>query len=135
MGDTLANRLSSRALTYLIHHIFLPPELPQEDDYCSEDELTLLNITLAALRKFQSYVSGIQNDAIGSAVATITSLMSVRDSEDAVSKRKLESALQNLGRIGGHINTILPFILLSRARQKPNNSASHTSPECCSHDQ
>ena len=99
MDGALVNGLSSRALMYLIHHIFLPPKLPQEDDYDSEDESTLLNITLDALRRFQNCVIGDQNGTIGSIIVMITSLISVRHSfasVGAVSERKLESALRDL---------------------------------------
>ena len=113
MDEALANGPSSGALMYLIHHIFLPPKLPQEDDHDSEYETTLLNITLNALQRFQSSIIGDQNDTIGSIIAMITSLISARDtsgSADAVSGRKLESALRDLCKKGKHMQHYCSYL-------------------------
>ncbi|KAF2003879.1 hypothetical protein P154DRAFT_531927 [Amniculicola lignicola CBS 123094] len=44
--------MEAEALRYLIHHIVLPPKLPQEDDWSISNERALLNLTLQAFRDF-----------------------------------------------------------------------------------
>ncbi|EXJ68848.1 uncharacterized protein A1O5_07780 [Cladophialophora psammophila CBS 110553] len=126
MDRALANRFSPGALTYLIHHIFLPPKLPQEDDHDPEYESVLLNVVLDALGRFRNCVIGDQNETIGSVIAMISGMISLRDSSasaDAVSERKLESALRALckkvgsGTILLHIRAQNTGVMVSRVDQ------------------
>jgi hypothetical protein len=46
--------VSFEAIIYLIHHIFLPPQLPQKDDYNLKHEKVLLDLTCKALSSFKA---------------------------------------------------------------------------------
>lgn len=53
MTPSGGNHTSSAAINYIFHHVFLPPEVPQQDDFNWEYEVQLLNIvsdTLAELK-------------------------------------------------------------------------------------
>ena len=44
--------MSLQATLYLFHHVILPPELPQADDWKAEYEEALLGMTVEALQMF-----------------------------------------------------------------------------------
>jgi hypothetical protein len=104
MNGTSSNRLPSRAIMYLIRHIFLPPKLPHEDDFDSEYETILLDTTVDALLKFKDCVTYEQNGIIDSVIAMITNLRTVHDSFSTVSEQKLGNALRDLCKKGKHIS-------------------------------
>jgi len=52
--------LSLEATLYLVHHIVLPPKLPQADDCRSEHEDALLDTTVEALQTFGEAVRNEQ---------------------------------------------------------------------------
>ena len=45
----------SEHLTYIINHVFLPPELPHEDDSDPLKDIALVSTLLAAVKSFQEY--------------------------------------------------------------------------------
>jgi hypothetical protein len=45
--------LDPEALQYLIHHVFLPPKLPQKSDTSSENDRALFEQICAALKAFE----------------------------------------------------------------------------------
>lgn len=53
--------LSLEATLYLIHHIILPPKLPQADDSKVEYENALLDTTVEALQTFGESVRNEQS--------------------------------------------------------------------------
>jgi hypothetical protein len=46
---------NDRALDYIFHHVFLPPRLPQEDDYKHGAETVLLRSVSESLTRFQRF--------------------------------------------------------------------------------
>lgn len=44
-------------LRYMIHHVFLPPKLPQKDDTSPKFEGALLNTMIECITKFQSLIA------------------------------------------------------------------------------
>lgn len=129
-----SKRLPSGAILYLIHHIFLPPKLPNGEDFHSEYETILLDTTIDVLLKFKDYVTSEQNGIIDLVIATVTNLRTVHDSfgtEGSVSEVKLGNALRNLSKKG----KLMPLLILRLAgfpltSQRWNDSATHTRPEC-----
>jgi len=51
---------SLEATLYLIHHIVLPPKLPQADDCEVEYENALLDITIESLQKFGEAIQKVE---------------------------------------------------------------------------
>lgn len=94
------------AIMYLIHHIFLPPKLPQEDDFDSEFETILLDTVIDNLLKFKNCVTS-NKSIIDSVIALVTTLRNVRDSPSnlgAISEEELRNALRDLCKKGERIS-------------------------------
>jgi hypothetical protein len=106
MKGTPSNGVSFGAIMYLIYHIFLPPKLPQEDDFDSEYEMILLDTTIDVLLKFKDCVTDDQNGVIDSVVAMVTNLRAVRDSDavGAVSQGNLGNVLRDLCKKGNRMS-------------------------------
>jgi hypothetical protein len=101
MGGTSSKVLPPGAATYLINHIFLPPNLPQADDVSMEHEVLMLEVTIDRLSKFKGHM--LEHSAIiDAAIAMITTLRDVRDSlsTGAVDEKKLRDGLAELCKEG-----------------------------------
>lgn len=94
--------LNPEAVTYLINHVFLPPQVPQSDDFDPKLESIIIKVDTASLQKLLRSSNLSQQVTIASAIAMITSLSKVHDSATrSVSENKLRDALVNLCRQGG----------------------------------
>lgn len=84
--------LSSDALQYIIHHVFLPPKLPQEDDSDTANDIALTNQVLAALRAFDA----IQGHASSKTAPLATSIAMIENmiTSRVTDGRLLEEAVQ-----------------------------------------
>lgn len=94
--------MSRDNIEYLVHHIFLPPKLPQKDDFRVEDELFLLNAITAAFEKFESRAKDYPNNILEALHSTISCLKSVHDGSNGLSAAKLEEAFMQLPAAGQH---------------------------------
>jgi hypothetical protein len=91
------NKPSPNAIAYLIHHLVLPPKLPQGDDSDPHYERILLRTTIRALQEFQTHFkNAVQSRNIESVVFTVTNLLDSRDSDGSVSGSQLVSFLAGL---------------------------------------
>jgi len=100
MDGSSSNRTPLDAIMYMIHHIFLPPELPQEDDFDPQHERILLNTTSDALQMFNAAAGYGLQGIIESVIAMMDNLRIVRGDLGAISEGKLESALRKLPKRG-----------------------------------
>jgi hypothetical protein len=100
MNRTPNNKLPLGALTYMIHHVFLPPKLPNKDDFNAEYDTILLDTTISSLLKFKGFIKQDQAVIVDCVIAMITNLRAVRDSNGAVSEEKLADALRDLDKKG-----------------------------------
>jgi hypothetical protein len=48
------DKMEAETLRYLIHHIVLPPKLPQKDDWSASNERALLTHTVRAFRDLRN---------------------------------------------------------------------------------
>jgi hypothetical protein len=105
MGNTPNNQiLTAEAVTYLINHIFLPPKLPQYDDFDIEYETVIAKVAIASLSKFKNHVHHSHHATVASAIAMVTSLRNVYDAATgSVSEKKLVDALVHICQQGEHI--------------------------------
>lgn len=118
--------LNPEAVTYLINHVFLPPQVPQSDDFDPKLESIIIKVVTASLQKLLHSSKLSQQVTIASATAMITSLSEVHDpATRSVSEHKLRDALVNLCRQGEH--TICPFTIPC-ASQLANSSKGGTVP-------
>lgn len=100
MESSSCNRTPLDAIEYMIHHIFLPPKLPNKDDFHPQHESVLLKATSDALQKFKANVECDQQDVIETICIQINNLSTVRDDLGAINEGKLGSILQKLSKIG-----------------------------------
>jgi hypothetical protein len=131
MNRVSRNKVPLDAIMYLIHHNFLLPKLPNQDDTDFEYETILLDTILDALWKFKHLLAKDWNHIIDSVIAMVTNIRTVSDPEGRVTETKLDNALRILFRQGKK----MPFdvrALLTGHRW--DNSASHTCSECRYHD-
>jgi hypothetical protein len=80
----------------LFHHVFLPPKLPQKDDYDAKHELALLKSVIHALREFRAYAAEQQDGILASAITTISHLRNNHGNQGDVIEEKLEKQLKEL---------------------------------------
>ncbi|KAJ4362800.1 hypothetical protein N0V95_001292 [Ascochyta clinopodiicola] len=87
---------SATATIYLVHHVALPPKLPQADDYEAEYERCLLNTTLEALRDLRSSVASQHGAIVTHAIATVENLKRCQDTFGNVSEVQLRKLLDQI---------------------------------------
>jgi len=85
---------------YFIHHIFLPPKLPQKDDFNAEYETALLDTTIDTLQKFKGCTKCDYGAAIDSVINMLFNMSTVRDFQGTVNEKNLENSLKVLCRKG-----------------------------------
>lgn len=100
MDASSINGISDSTMMYMIHHIFLPPKVPQEDDFDPKHERSLLDITCRAIQMFKSAAEHGQQDIIQSASDMMEVFRSTRDDSGYISEIKLKGALQELSKKG-----------------------------------
>lgn len=89
--------MATNSLAYLIHHLVLPPKLPQSDDFDPQHERILLRTTIHALQEFRTHLSNpVQSLDIQSVVSTVTNLLNSRHTNGSVSESQLSSTLAGL---------------------------------------
>lgn len=88
---------------FLVHHVFLPPKLPHEDDLKPECGKTLLTTTLGSLSRFRDYVSDLHRCIVDSAIAmmrTSNEIHEICGDYLSVSEEKLKNAFAKLCKEG-----------------------------------
>ncbi|KAJ9318556.1 hypothetical protein DTO271D3_1218 [Paecilomyces variotii] len=119
-----APALSLEARLYLFHHVFLPPKLPQSDDYDTSCELILLDSVINSLQKFRALVPNQHRQVLGPVITMVARLREIRGSHGDVSEGKLKEALQKLDTEGGalpvHVRCQNAAVLMTR-----NDNAIH----------
>jgi len=83
------------ALLYQIDHIFLPPKLPQENDFTVANDRALLDHVLDALRQFKDDAEGHHSSDIGRAIQMISTMLQCRPTRN-LNPQQVCSALDNL---------------------------------------
>lgn len=95
-------RLLPGELQYAIHHVFLPPNLPQtgDDTQAVAYGETLLTIVSNALQHFRSYVEPSVTGTIDAGYKATLHLRDVRDTCGFVNEGKLQDAFGDLEKKG-----------------------------------
>jgi hypothetical protein len=89
--------MTTSATAYLLHHVVLPPKLPQKDDYNPIHEQCLLDTVICTLQDVKDGVQGSELKAIfTSAINTIVNLRDSRDHYGNVSEIQLREVFQKL---------------------------------------
>jgi hypothetical protein len=115
---------------YLFHHVFLPPKLPQQDDYDTEYELVLLKSVIHALGKFKAHVPKCPGKIVASVIEMVSRLRDTHGSHGDVDEKKFKMALEKwTSTVSLSISFQRVFMLISPFRGVPANS--HSLSKCC----
>ena len=96
---------TSKEWMFLIHHVFLPPKLPQEDDTRGRLQEHLAQQALETLRTFRTAYdasgSEKQASAVDAAIGAVSNLLRVHEfscteGDATINAEKLEEVLKNL---------------------------------------
>jgi hypothetical protein len=125
MDSSSSKDMALGAMEYMIYHVFLPPKLPQEDDFNQQYEMILLETISDALQKFEAVTGG----GIKGIIDMMGSLRNMLDESGAISEWKLENALRELSEKGMFSLLYISrrVFLISRRWSYPT---SHQSPKC-----
>jgi hypothetical protein len=110
MAPTGGLSMTASAAAYLIHHVVLPPRLPQKDDYDATHEHCLIDAVVCALQDLQEHVGDQDQDLkclLTSAVRAITNLADSRDEHGDVSEIRLLAVFKKLKR---QTHSIVPWL-------------------------
>ena len=94
------NKVSPDAVSYFFHHVFLPPRIPQGDDYDSENEILLLDEVIHALEDFSSRYSAVTSTALHPLITMITRLKIIIESNGSIDEAQLGQAVDDLDKNG-----------------------------------
>jgi hypothetical protein len=94
-----ATMLSKVAIEYLYHHVFLPPQLPQKDDYDATIELILLDSVIHALVEFRGLATQKQVDVLNLAIEMLCRLRDNYGNHGEVIEDRL---IENLKKFDDH---------------------------------
>jgi hypothetical protein len=90
-------RMSAGAVTYLMHHVVLPPKLPQESDYDPGHEQCLIDAVNCALQDLhENTEDGQLKEIITSAITSISILSNCRDENGYLSEFELKQIFWDL---------------------------------------
>ena len=98
MSAVVSNRLPLATIMYLIHHMFLPPKLPDGDDYDSKHEAVLLDTTVDGLKRFKDFLTSDQQQIIDPVIAMVTNMRIMLDSSNpdgGIMESELRNALRS----------------------------------------
>lgn len=105
MEDSRAFKLEETL--YLFHHVFLPPKLPQAEDYNAGHEHLLLDSVIEAIRSFSKYVSNVDTNIVRQVTEMIARLIKAHDPHGDVDEKQLMKTLITLPIEGKHCGTQL----------------------------
>ncbi|TLD10121.1 hypothetical protein PgNI_06587 [Pyricularia grisea] len=101
-------------LLYLVHHVFLPPKLPNGDDGSPKKEAAMLSTAHDALVEFKDLVSQDQRAAVASVASMVQATISVR-AQGTVQLDEGELNAAILGMINGELGTVALHIVKQNA--------------------
>ncbi|KAK2742649.1 hypothetical protein FQN55_007768 [Onygenales sp. PD_40] len=83
-------------LSYVIDHLFLPPKLPQKDDYTFENSKALIKACLRASKKFQSFLAPEVHPKWTTLVEMLQGMLDMRDSAGKLLSGNINHKLEKM---------------------------------------
>lgn len=115
---TSLEEISLEESTYLLHHVFLPPKLPQSDDYNPKYEISLLKRVISAFHEFRSLVPDEDSDILTPVTSAMSRLRDVCEDDGSINEAKLEKSFEFLNHQGENdklqVNLLHCILLASR---------------------
>jgi len=109
MGEAMAT-IDLGAILFQIHHVFLPPLLPQADDTNVFHEKVLLETVHSALKAFQEYYPTGQRKELARCARMIDFMERSRDSNGLLDLGIVEERISNLGDLGQSFDEYCCFL-------------------------
>lgn len=94
--------MAKDSLSYIINHVFLPPQLPQKDDYDPDQSKNLIKLCLSGLTYFLRYIPSEQHPQWAPLITMLRDMLAVRNNGSVLDKGKLVAAIQRMC-VGGRI--------------------------------
>jgi hypothetical protein len=122
------------SVRYLIHHVFLPPEVPQEDDFAPGLDDVLAELVLKSLREF----SGLQDCKIAVDITSsmVEKFRAIHHESGVIVEARLKNALAQSAKNGKfhipasrRVANIRKFRYHDFTRQGPERG--HARPQRC----
>ncbi|OHF02115.1 hypothetical protein CORC01_02694 [Colletotrichum orchidophilum] len=127
--------MNDQTSLYIIHHVFLPPQLPQADDFSPENESALLRFVRDSVVDFRNYVPSSQADSVGIAIGLMEAMIRIHQplgDTVAVEQDELFQSLQHLARDGDiiplNISAQNAGVLITKANRAIHVEAFELSP-------
>ncbi|OQD78015.1 hypothetical protein PENANT_c098G01996 [Penicillium antarcticum] len=102
-GSPASKSMTLEQTLYLFHHIFLPPKVPQAEDYNAQQEHHLLDSVVDALLSFSDYVPTADTIIVRKATEMISRLRKAYSPHGSVDEKQLEMSLAELPIRGGFL--------------------------------
>ncbi|KAJ5675938.1 hypothetical protein N7462_008835 [Penicillium macrosclerotiorum] len=102
---------------YLFHHVFLPPKIPQEEEYCADHEMLLIEVVLDALRSFGVFLPAKDADTFSLVTEAFLQVRQIHSRDGGVDEVELKKALGRLvkgGFLSIHVRQQNAGILISQ---------------------
>jgi len=100
--------LDIKATLYMIHHVFLPPQLPQKDDFAPWLDAALADMVSTSLQEFRSLHGS--SCAVDSVASMVHEFRTVHDESGHIIQVRLEETLAQLSK-DGTFNCTAPHII------------------------
>jgi hypothetical protein len=104
---------NSDTLAYAVNHIFLPPQLPHEDDFKPKEETEIVRLVHRSLEKFRDHVPVSRRSLLETVMSIIGTIPLVHEASNdvlSISEDSLRRALVGLSAQG--ISTLVPSLKL-----------------------
>ena len=86
----------SQNLKYIVHHVFLPPKLPQKDDRDLAKDIALVNSLVTALTAFKAYFPPHEHCEWLSCIKMLEAMLEIRDPLGSLNAATLKQKLQDM---------------------------------------
>ncbi|KAK7426743.1 hypothetical protein QQZ08_006779 [Neonectria magnoliae] len=95
-GDAQMPDVGEELINYLFHHVFLPPQLPDEHDGSSHKDGCLIKLVLETLRLFLKKAHPSHGIAIEAAIRMVENLKTARHSDGGVQELGTQLVLEQI---------------------------------------
>ena len=91
-------------LTYIFHHIFFPPQLPQNDDFCIKGDRSLCELVLLFANEYKKLLPVEQRPRWDS-LSRMLRILWVSQESITLSNNHIEQSMAKMGRGGKMIHS------------------------------
>ena len=81
---------------YIVNHVFLPPELPQDDDSDPKKDTALITVMLAAMKSFLDFCPPQEHHIWKAHVQMLEAMLDIQDQAGGLLALKLQRRIRDL---------------------------------------